>query len=80
MAEGYNVPKDQGYSVGVDYTSATQNNSTYGGEQSLTLQVYSSKEEKQFSNKKSKCPRGAILGQIGSCCGNACTRACAVDG
>ena len=30
--------------------------------------------------KRSRCPLGAALGEIGSCCGLKCTRACAQDG
>ena len=29
--------------------------------------------------KRSKCPRGATLGKIGSACGTQCTRACAIE-
>ena len=34
-----------------------------------------------YSNNKrrSKCPRGAALGEIGTCCGLQCTRACAAE-
>ena len=35
--------------------------------------------EKQLNSKKSKCPKGAQLGAIGSCCGLQCIRACAIQ-
>ena len=31
------------------------------------------------TKRKSKCPRGAEFGSIGSCCGWECTRACALE-
>ncbi|HIH26143.1 hypothetical protein J4476_01965 [Candidatus Woesearchaeota archaeon] len=54
---------------------STQNNS-YNTSSSNTYNINSS-----YSNQKrrSKCPRGATLGEIGSCCGLQCTRACAAE-
>ena len=83
MAEGYNVPKDEGYQVSNSYGTTTQTTTTssgYGGEQSTSsLPIYQDKQQ-PIQNKKSRCPRGAQLGQIGSCCGWECTRACALPG
>lgn len=75
--ESYNVPKDEGYKVSNSYAPVKVNNSDYGGEQGLP--IYQTKQEQPRTNGKSKCPRGAPLGSIGSCCGMACTRACAVS-
>ena len=53
---------------------STQNNS-YNTSSSNTY------NNTNYSNQKrrSKCPRGAALGEIGSCCGLQCTRACAAE-
>lgn len=85
MAEGYNAPKDEGYQVSNNYGPVKQTSvvsSGYGGEQSTTnsLPIYQVKQEQTQLNRKSRCPKGAILGQIGSCCGMQCTRACALEG
>lgn len=81
--EGYNIPKDEGYSVPNNYGSTNQNavSFVYGGEQAATvsLPVYKPTQQQSIQTR-SRCPRGAILGQIGSCCGMNCTRACAMPG
>jgi len=77
LAKSYNPPKDEGYKTRTAYTSVPQlflNNTGYMG----VIFPYSQKQENHRPKVKSKCPRGAILGNIGSCCGNACTRACAI--
>ncbi len=82
MAEGYNVQKDEGYKVSNNYGPIKQTSVTtsgYGGEQVHgSLPIYNFKEERPKG--KSRCPRGANLGEIGSCCGLQCTRACALEG
>lgn len=80
--EGYNVPKDEGYKVENNYGPVKQTNvvsSGYSGSQSssVILPIYKTQEQPN-PNGRSKCPRGARLGEIGSCCGMACTRACAI--
>mgnify|MGYP001572237808 CR=1 FL=1 len=35
--------------------------------------------ESYNKSRRSKCPRGALLGSIGSCCGLDCTRKCAEE-
>lgn len=83
MAEGYNVPKDEGYQVSTSYATKKTSvvNSGYGGEQGSisSLPIYQPTQQ-QTSGGKSRCPRGAQLGSIGSCCGWECTRACAIPG
>lgn len=82
--EGYNAPKDKGYSVASNYGSINQNvvDSNYGREQVVvsSLPIYQAIQEQPIANRKSRCPRGALLGSIGSCCGMNCTRACAMPG
>lgn len=71
---------DEGYQVSNSYVPINQTSvisSGYGGNQSLP--IYQTKQEQPRTNRKSKCPRGAALGSIGSCCGMQCTRACAVS-
>lgn len=77
--ENYNAPKDEGYKVSNSYRPVKVNNSSYGREQTASLPIYETKQEQPRVNRKSKCPRGAPLDSIGSCCGMACTRACAVS-
>ena len=83
MTEGYNVQKEEGYQVANTYgpIKKTRVASSYGGEQNVTtsLPMYRTNQEVQ-TNRRSRCPKGAILGQIGSCCGMQCTRACALEG
>lgn len=78
--EIYNVPKDEGYSVSNNYEPIKQDGANYGGSQavSVNLPIYQTQQEQPRANRKSRCPRGAALGSIGSCCGMQCTRACAV--
>ncbi len=38
-----------------------------------------SQEDMNSAPKRSKCPMGAALGAIGTCCGMKCTRACAIE-
>ena len=53
MAEGYNVPKDEGYQVSNSYGTTTQTTTTssgYGGEQSTSsLPIYQDKQQKLLS-------------------------------
>ncbi len=79
--ENYNAPKDEGYQVANSYAASTQvnTNPSYGGSQSTSLPLYQTRQEQPKLNRKSKCPRGATLGSIGSCCGMQCTRACAIS-
>jgi len=79
--EGYNAPKDEGYSVKSSYGSNKQAQSnSYGNSQTSTvaLPIYEETQQ-QVKHRRSRCPRGALLGQIGSCCGDRCTRACAIE-
>ena len=82
MAEGYNVPKDEGYSVSNNYASVPQNNSNYGGQQSalIVLPIYRETQDTDNKSKKSCCPRGGLFGEIGRACGTQCTRGCAMPG
>ncbi len=85
MAEGYNTSKDEGYQVANSYGPAKQTSvvtSGYSGSQSnnSSLPIYQNNQDQPRTKRKSRCPNGANLGQIGSCCGMACTRACAVPG
>lgn len=81
MAEGYNVPKDEGYQISNSYGPTKQTSvvtSGYGGEApTSSLPIYQTQEQ-PIRKRKSRCPRGAVLGEIGSCCGWECTRGCAV--
>lgn len=77
---GYNAPKDLGYNVQNDYELINQNSqSSYNNLPQITssLPIYNTQQKKL--SRKSKCPRGALLGAIGSCCGFKCTRACAME-
>ena len=79
--EGYNSPKDQGYKTSDSYASINLPSNKYGAQSSaISLPVYHETNEQPKTNRKSKCPRGAILNEIGSCCGFNCTRACAISG
>ncbi|MBI2148887.1 hypothetical protein HYU23_04355 [Candidatus Woesearchaeota archaeon] len=80
--EEYNAPKDEGYKVSNSYNSVNQPQSnSYESSQAVTvsLPIYQETQQ-QSSSRRSKCPRGAILNKIGSCCGDQCTRACAIEG
>jgi len=82
LAEGYSVTKDEGYSVSNSYSSIKQTNSnSYSGDQTVAISLPIYQPEKQtIQKRKSKCPRGSVLGEIGSCCGMQCTRTCAMPG
>ena len=80
--ESYNAPKDSGYKPKSDYGSPKNTSapsSGYGGSQQQTsLPIYTPKSQsQQVTKRRSRCPMGAALGEIGSCCGLNCTRACA---
>ena len=80
--ECYNVPKDEGYKVVNSYVLVKQNtNSGYGNsKQTISLPIYQEERNEQpTTNRRSRCPRGAILNRVGSCCGDKCTRACAIE-
>jgi len=49
----------------------------YGSANYSSLPYYN-KTDNTTIKIKSKCPRGATVGKIGSCCGINCTRACAI--
>ena len=56
-------------------TYGNQNNyvsNSYG----ISLPIYGQNPQPQL-RMRSRCPRGAALGEIGSCCGDRCTRDCA---
>ena len=80
---GYNVDTGEEYVIRSSYKSKdplmTPENNSYGGSNpsNVVLQIYSSSEQ-PVMNQKSRCPRGALLGSIGTCCGMNCTRACAL--
>ena len=80
--ESYNVPQDEGYNVKNNYGTVQQHQSnTYGGSQSVTVSLPVYQEiQQQISSRRSRCPRGAVLNRIGSCCGDQCSRACAIEG
>lgn len=65
---GYNA-NNQSYSQDRKYSI----NSAYSGS---SLNVYSSQTK---TKKKSRCPKGATYGEVGSCCGFECTKACALE-
>ena len=48
-------------------------NSSYGNS---SLPIYG-QNIKPKRTERSRCPKGAALGEIGSCCGDMCTRDCA---
>lgn len=80
--EGYNPPKDQGYKVANSYGPIKQgspNSYAVSTPINLMLPIYQPNEQ-QKTSKKSRCPRGAKLGETGSCCGWECTRACDIEG
>ena len=81
--KGYNAPKDEGYNVKDNYgnnnQSSVMQSSNYQTQGSV-IPMYKVKEEQPQQKKKSRCPRGALYGEIGSCCGMQCTRACALEG
>ncbi len=52
------------------------NNKSYNVSSSNT---YNTNSNYSNNKRRSKCPRGAALGEIGSCCGLQCTRACAAE-
>ena len=52
------------------------NNKSYNSSSSNN---YNTNSNYSTQKKRSKCPRGAALGEIGSCCGLQCTRACASE-
>ena len=75
----YKINEGEKYSVKSNYGSeAPVMNSTYVSQSNLPS--YTNKQEQQTIKKRSRCPRGAILGEIGTCCGLQCTRACALEG
>jgi len=78
--ESYNVKKNNEYKTSNSYAPLNISNNTYGSDQNtnISLTIYSSNDAQPKINRKSKCPRGAILGEIGTCCGLNCTRACAI--
>ncbi len=78
----YNAPKDEGYSVNNSYAPIKQNTQgSYGSSQtSIILPIYQNDQQTPKTARRSRCPRGANLGEIGSCCGMQCTRACASAG
>jgi len=80
--ESYNAPKDEGYQVKNNYSNSDSpvpimQSSSYSINQS-GLKIYKEKNEQQ-KKKISRCPKGALLGEIGMCCGMQCTRACALE-
>ena len=77
--EGYNIDQGEKYSVSSDYSSKAPvfENSSYS-QGSSSLPIYRNNEQPNIK-KRSRCPRGAILGEIGTCCGLQCTRACALE-
>ncbi len=77
---GYNAPKDEGYQVSNSYgpIKQTQSNS-YGNSQTVQVSLPIYNGTQQTSSRRSRCPRGAVLGKIGSCCGDQCNRACAIE-
>ncbi len=81
--ESYNVDTDEVYNVPNSYKSKgliiTPEVSSYGTN-SVSLPIYRGAIEQPVLNKKSRCPKGAVLGSIGTCCGMNCTRACAIPG
>ena len=81
--EGYNVPQDSGYQVSNSYANIKSKapilESNYNRNQQSSLPIYTVKQDTPRLNRRSRCPRGAVLGEIGSCCGLNCTRACAIE-
>jgi len=78
----YNADQGEKYTMKSDYGSKPVGNSnSYGTQNQNSLPMYqTSSSENPMPKRKSKCPRGAILGEIGTCCGMNCTRACALEG
>ncbi|GEM_PF-4412510 len=78
--ESYNAPQDSGYQVQIEYgIKKKEENNSYGRQQkSLSLPMYPQNNQQPLQDQRSKCPKGAKLGAIGSCCGWECTRACAL--
>ena len=75
----YNSPRDLGYKASDSYASLNLPANNYGLQSvTISLPIYNSNNEDK-TKKRSKCPRGAKLGEIGSCCGWDCTRACALS-
>jgi len=73
----YKIEDNESYNAQVNYGS-NNTTSSYGGQnQNITLPIYSENNNKSI--RKSKCPRGAPLGSIGTCCGLDCTRGCAIE-
>ncbi len=82
---GYNAPQDQGYQILNSYTTTESKvpsleNNYNSNQQQSTLPIYTVKQDTPKMSKRSRCPRGANLNEIGSCCGLNCTRACAIEG
>ncbi len=73
----YSPPKDGGYKVKPVYSPISQASLKVIDYGSVNF-GYEIIQEIHKPKLKSKCPRGAIMGDIGSCCGNGCTRACAI--
>lgn len=74
--KGYNAPKDEGYAASVSYAPVNTNNEvSYGSSsQSIMHPIYNSPTENK--PKRSKCPRGAMLNEMGVKCGVECRRDC----
>ena len=58
----------QSYAQQQNYVSTNYGNNS--------LPIYGQNTQPQL-RMRSRCPRGAALGEIGSCCGDRCTRDCA---
>lgn len=76
---GYNAPQDQGYKIVNNYSSKPVQSNSYGRSQSVTVSLPIYQQKQSTGPRRSRCPKGAILGEIGSCCGDKCNRDCARD-
>ena len=78
----YNFDEGENYNVKSDYSNSNASVLNQGSyvQSTQILPIYRTQTQQQNSTpKKSKCPRGAKLGEIGSCCGFECSRACAFE-
>jgi len=75
----YNTQQGENYNAKVDYTVKHQDNTMTYAVNSTSISTGSMYQSKQETSTTipSKCPRGATLGAIGTCCGLQCTRKCA---
>ena len=81
MSDAYNIPRDSGYKASDTYSPLNLPSNNYGTQSStISLPIYQASNDQRVQSRRSKCPKGAKLGDIGSCCGFGCTRACAIPG